>query len=55
MSYNKQETTSIILELLNSAISSEGVVNVVPEKKVLIVIKCETFAELSTIAYSATE
>jgi len=49
MSYKKQETTSINLELLNSATSSEGAVNVVPEKKVLIVTKCEVFAEFSTV------
>lgn len=48
MSYNKQETTSIDLELVNSAISS-GVVNIVPEKKVVILTKCEIFSEFSTV------
>lgn len=54
MSYNEQETISSNLELLNSeefnsAISSEGVVNVVPEKKVCIVTKGVICAELSTV------
>lgn len=54
MSYTKQETISSNLELLNSepfnsAISSEGVVNMVPEKKVCIVTKREIFAKFSAV------
>lgn len=54
MSRNKQEKNSSNLELFNSelfnsVISSEGVVNVVSEKKVCIVIKCEIFAKFSTV------
>lgn len=49
MSYNKKETTSINLEFLNSALSSEGVVDVVPERKVLSVTKCKVIAEFSMV------
>lgn len=54
MSYTKEETISSNLELFNSepfnsAISSEGVVNMAPEKKVCIVTKCEIFAKLSAV------
>lgn len=54
MPYNKQEAISSNLELLNSeefnlAVSSEGVVNVVPEKKVCIVTNGKICAEFSTV------
>lgn len=49
MSYNKQERISSNLEPFNSAISSEGVVNVVLENEVCVVTKCKIFAEFSTV------
>lgn len=54
MSRNKQEKISSHLELFNSevfnsVISSEGVENVISEKKVFIVTKCEIFAKFSTV------
>lgn len=48
MSYDKEERTSINLDVLHPAISS-GVVNVVPEKNILIFTIYEIFPEFSSV------
>lgn len=49
MSSDNEERTSINLDVLHSAVS--GVVNVVPEKKVLIFTIYEILAEFSSVGW----